>query len=220
MVCVPEPPERGGDQSRGTFLKCLFFRESERGRRGGERFFPLYNSNSRIQLFSRSPSREQRRRYKRAAESQDSKTSGREPRQQKEQSNDNDNDNNKNAAASERGGLGGKGFSNFPPLSVKQRSGPKERERGNRGPLPPQESFWKRKRDSEESPVGRRDQGPIPRERPRQGEGEGGGGKTKKTKQKRTEDEQARRCSCLPRSARAPPPASDDDGHREQVPVV
>jgi hypothetical protein len=197
----------------------VFSRKRERAQ-GGERFFPLYNSNSRIQLFSRSPSREQRRRYKRAAESQDSKTSGREPRQQKEQSNDNDNDN-KNAAASERGGLGGKGFSNFPPLSVKQRSGPKERERGNRGPLPPQESFWKRKRGSEESPVGRRDQGPIPRERPRQGEGEGGGGgKTKKTKQKRTEDEQARRCSCLPRSARAPPPASDDDGHREQVPVV
>ena len=197
----------------------VFSRKRERAQ-GGERFFPLYNSNSRIQLFSRSPSREQRRRYKRAAESQDSKTSGREPRQQKEQSNDNDNDNNKNAAASERGGLGGKGFSNFPPLSVKQKSGPKERERGNRGPLTPQESFWKRKRDSEESPVGRRDQGPIPRERPRQGEGEGGGGKTKKTKQKRTEDEQARRCSCPPRSARAPPPASDDDGHREQVPVV
>lgn len=84
MVCVPEPPERGGDQSRGTFLKCLFFRESERGRRGGSDFFLCTTATAEFN-FSVDPqaenngggTKEQQRAKtaKRAAESQGSKRS-------------------------------------------------------------------------------------------------------------------------------------------------
>ena len=81
MVCVPEPPERGGDQSRGTFLKCLFFRESERGRGGGAIFsfvqqqqqnstfqsIPKQRTTAAVQKSSREPRQQNERQRAKAA---------------------------------------------------------------------------------------------------------------------------------------------------------